>query len=180
MGCQPLSTSRTQPLGLVKFCVNFWIPYVLHMQHMIYPLEEAAHVQWKATTAKKANAQLLKKIKKPTKLPTKSKGTGPTSNIKSSSWHQHHALGWYPRAIHLYGTSDNYSTQTVHLFLLILKVGSMCINFLFIGWTWVPASEKVLQTHPERKACHQNWMASQKRTSYSLFKGMKLTNARDG
>lgn len=102
------------------------------------PSEEAARVRRKATTAKKGgNAQSPKKKKKTTQPLTKSKDTGPTSDMKPSTSRQRrsfnlvtyklHALGWYPRAIRLYGTSDNYNTQTVRLFFLILKAGSGCV-----------------------------------------------------
>jgi hypothetical protein len=94
------------------------------------PSEEAARVRRKATAAKKAKAQSPKKKKK--KSTTKSEG----GNLKSSSRRQRsfnlvtyklHALGWYPRAIRLYGTSDNYNTQTVCLFSFSnLKAGRVC------------------------------------------------------
>ena len=110
------------------------------------PSEEAARVRRKATAAKNAKAQSPKKKKKKSNqqpviekkkaVLAKSEGDGPTSNLKSSSCHQRsfnlvtyklHALGWYPRAIRLYGTSDNYNTQTVRLSVsLKLKVGRAC------------------------------------------------------
>ena len=68
-------------------------------------------------------------VEKKKAAPTKPKGGHPTSNSKAtgSSRHQSfnlvtyklHALGWYPRAICLYGTSDNYNTQMVRFFFHI-------------------------------------------------------------
>lgn len=87
------------------------------------PSEEAARVRRKATTAKKAKV-LSPKKKKSTQRPAIEKKVLLT---KSSSrrcrafnltTYKLHALGWYPRAIRLYGTSDNYNTQTVRPFLL--------------------------------------------------------------
>jgi hypothetical protein len=100
------------------------------------PSEEAARVRRKATAAKNAKAQSPKKKKK--KSTTKSEGVGPTSILKSTGssrrvrsfnlvTYKLHALGWYPRAIRLYGTSDNYNTQTVRLLSLSnLKAGCVC------------------------------------------------------
>ena len=98
------------------------------------PSEEAARVRRKATAAKKTKAQSPKKKKKKSTQPPaiekkkagpiKPEGSGQTSNSKPSRrrrsfnlvTYKLHALGWYPRAIRLYGTSDNYNTQTVRLF----------------------------------------------------------------
>jgi hypothetical protein len=94
------------------------------------PSEEAARVRRKATAAKKVEAQASNKEKKKplhgstigkkkAEL-TKSKGGGPTSQSSSRRrrlfnlvTYKLHALGWYPRAIRLFGASDNYNTQTV-------------------------------------------------------------------
>ena len=112
------------------------------------PSEEAARVRRKATAAKKAKAQSLKKKKKSTQPSviekkktelTKSEGGGSTSNSKSSSRHRSfnlvtyklHALGWYPRAIRLYGTSDNYNTQTVRLFFSFKLESWPCVWLIY-------------------------------------------------
>jgi hypothetical protein len=97
------------------------------------PSEEAARVRRKATVTKKAKAQSPKKKKNKPK--SKTVQVGPTSNLKSGTrqrsfnlvTYKLHALGWYPRAIRLYGTSDNYSTQMVCLFSLSnLKARHVC------------------------------------------------------
>jgi hypothetical protein len=113
------------------------------------PSEEAARVRRKATAVNKVKAQSPKKKKMNSTQPpvidkkkAKSKGGGPTSNSKSSSrrrsfnliTYKLHALGWYPRAIRLYGTSDNYNTQTVSVFSLFnlnfkLKAEFVCFQF---------------------------------------------------
>ena len=86
------------------------------------PPEEAARVRRKAAAAaKKAKTPKKKEIK------SKSESGGPTSKSKSSTrlrsfslvTYKVHSLGWYARAIRLYGTSDNYNTQTVSIFLFL-------------------------------------------------------------
>ena len=105
------------------------------------PSEEATHVQRKATVTKKAKSQSPKKktkkstqpppVEKKKAAPTKPKGSSPTSNSKATGssrrrsfnlvTYKLHALGWYPRAIRLYGTSDNYNTQMVRFFFFTFK-----------------------------------------------------------
>jgi hypothetical protein len=113
------------------------------------PSEEAARVRRKAAADKKAKSQSSEKIKKKSTHPptlekkkaalTKSKGGGPASQSTSRrhrlfnlSTYKLHSLGWYPRAIRLFGATDNYNTQTVRFLPLLLLVKTLLI-YLFQG-----------------------------------------------
>ena len=76
------------------------------------PSEEAACVRRRASAAKKANTQLPKKPIRTGKLAPQSKWTC-KFNL---STYKLHTLGHYPRAIRLFGTSDNFNSQMVWFF----------------------------------------------------------------
>ena len=74
------------------------------------PSEEAARDRQNAAlVAKKKLSQTSKKKTKQTQEPRRRK-------LFNLNTYKVHALGAYPRAIRLYGTSDNYNSQTVRLF----------------------------------------------------------------
>jgi len=80
------------------------------------PSEEAVRVRRRASAAKKRGDQPEAHLKTPTQQ------TGPTRRVNqrvlSLSTYKLHALGHYPAAIRLYGTSDNFNSQTVSIFLI--------------------------------------------------------------
>jgi hypothetical protein len=106
------------------------------------PSEEAARVRRQASAAKKApQSQSTKKQKTLPSAMQKKKSalmkTGsPGSSYQTKSRRQRtfnlntykvHSLGGYARAIRLYGSSDNYNSQTVGFYW------SICFASLFIG-----------------------------------------------
>lgn len=118
------STTRLGEL-LLKFSETVCPTYATYE----LPSEEAARVRRKATAVKNAKVKSPKKKKKPSVIDKPSS----RRRIFNLVTYKLHALGWYPRAIRLYGTSDNYNTQTVRLFLCFkpLKQATCFPNLCF-------------------------------------------------
>jgi hypothetical protein len=75
------------------------------------PSEEAARIRRKASAAKKPGAQPAAPVAPATQKAPQSRHHR-TFNL---STYKIHSLGHYARAIRLYGTSDNFNSQTVSL-----------------------------------------------------------------
>jgi len=75
------------------------------------PREEAARGRRKAALAAKGGSR-----------PTKGKGkAGPARRYLNLATYKYHALGDYPETIRRFGTTDNYSTQTVRFSLILMR-----------------------------------------------------------
>jgi hypothetical protein len=84
------------------------------------PKEEAARSRRRATAARKTSKawdQPLKKTTKETDQPV-TKATVPKHKLFNLCTYKLHALGNYTKTIHLFGTSDSYSTQVVCYILI--------------------------------------------------------------
>lgn len=125
------------------------------------PSEEAARIRRKAAAAKKLGQSAAPSI--PDAPNSRQQRTFNLSTYKI------HALGHYARAIRLFGTTDNFNSQTVTIYLFGLKKKLM----VCLGRARTPTSKAVLQTCAQRQTRYWDWTASTTGTIHPPCTGTK-------